>query len=235
MVTPRKPPVEPWHRQKGESPREYECFNLFLISPPKQRTSKFVANSFGLTEQLITRTRTKWKWNERVLEYDRWLSREADKIAAQAVHETMFNWADWEWQNHEKVRAITERLLTRTEQMLNLPVQELVKKDPVFHPETGDQLMDAEGKPLFATTIVKPMRFTAGDVPRYAEAALILTRYLAEQNGLRPIVPAIPAPHKPIDEMTIEERGEYIANLRARQQAIVSGQTVQDETGGQPQ
>ncbi len=55
-----------------------------------------------------------------------------------AAAEIAFDWADWELENLDRVRGITELLLLRCEQMLDAPLVEKTKKEkPIIDPTTG--------------------------------------------------------------------------------------------------
>jgi hypothetical protein len=228
-------PKHPWHQQHGETDRQFQLFSFWLEQPPENRTSEIVAKHFGVGGEYVQQLSVKHRWPRRAMAHSHWLSQQADAILARAAQQTGFNWADWEIANNEKVRSITERMLARCEQMLSLPVTEMRKEEnPVIDPATGQELTDSRGNVVYQTvTTVKPIRFNAADAPRYAEAAMILTRYLAEQNGGADPVPTMPTPIKPIEDMSIEEREAYIAQLRERQQALVTGKPI-DLNGGPP-
>ena len=226
--------IKPWHQQPGETDKAYSYFKYFLSLDPATRNLETVGFQFGVGKANIQKMSTRDNWMARAAAYTNFLTSAADSVAVAAEQDIAFNWADWELSNHDKVRGITERLLARCEQMLTLPVQEMKKEtDPLMDPRTGEPILDSRGNQVYQTvTVVKPIRFTASDAPRYAEAALILTKYLAETNGIAPL-PSLPAPHKPVEEMSVEEREEYIASIRAQQQALVRGEAI--DVGGPTQ
>ena len=73
-------------------------------------------------------------------------------------------------------------------------------------------------------------------MPRYTEAAVILTKFLSEENRVNlPLSSILPAPSKPVEAMTTLERDVYIQQLRERQHALIRGENVIDKSDDREQ
>lgn len=67
---------EPWEKQKGESAKAFEAFQLFRDMGPA-RTVQAVARQLGKSASLLYRWKGEWEWQERVEKYDN----EQDRLA----------------------------------------------------------------------------------------------------------------------------------------------------------
>lgn len=210
-----------WHQQrnKGETDRNYGLFQYFLSLEPAERTLTKVAENFDIDLGYVSKLSIARNWLERAAAHTDWIAQQTDAAARRAAEQMALDWADWEYENLNRVRGITERLLANCEKMLNQPIQEMTKKTAPIKDKFGKAVV-VDGEQVYAEiTTIKPVRHTAADAPRYAEAAVILTKYLKDQNSpsVEPIRAPLPAPKKPVEEMTVEERDEYIAELRRAQ------------------
>lgn len=233
-MKPENDTLKPWHQQPNETAKQYAMFQFYLSLPLDQRTLVKVCEHFNFSQVYVGNIAGKWQWEARARAKANALADKVHQVQETAAAEIAFDWADWEMQNLDRVRGITEQILVRCEQMLALPVRESTKKDvPIFDAKTGKPVLDKDGKPVYQlVTIVKPVRFVAGDAPRYAEAAVILTKFLSETHRTgAPLSTILPPPPKPVEEMTVEEREAYIAELRAKQQQITRGELPQDLGG----
>lgn len=146
---------------------------------------------------------------------DCWLQQQADDVAAAAKKDAEFDFVEWERQKTERFRGLTDSLLEKCEQMLEVPIQQTtVTKKAVVDPNTGAKLLDEDGEIIYQTiTMIKPGKWNASDIVRFAEAAVVLTKYLSEQNSV-PFKSPLPPPPKPIELMNLFERQQYIDELR---------------------
>lgn len=216
-----------WHQQKGETAKQFQMFEFFLSLQPDLQSYQTVRKQFSLSREYVERIAKKNKWIERSRNCKRHFQSLQDEIKAKAAQKIAFDWADWELENLEKVRVATEQMLTKCQKMLNAPLTEQTEKQKVvIDKATGVKITDSQGNVVYQNIIIiKPIRFNASDVLKYAEAVLILTKYLVEQNRITiPVNRVLPQPSKPIAEMTEDERQAYIDDLRSRQQAISRGE-----------
>jgi hypothetical protein len=229
MKPEQKQSLKSWHRREKETPRQYALFEYFLSLPAPERTSEKVAEKFAISLQYVQRIRSRQCWNNRAFDRDNFVASEIDAKVQNKAEETAFNWLEWEQNNLEQTRKLSGQFFDRCKEMFALPLT-----------ETKEEITETtpDGKTIHKTIVTKPIRFTAGDAPKYAEAAIILSRFVLEQSGgTRPAGNiALPKPPKPIDEMTPDERIAYINDLKAAQGAIERGEMPSfDETGGATQ
>lgn len=207
-----------WYQRKNESPRQFELFEYYLSLEPLKRTYQSVSKHFSLSREYVEQIARKFFWVERSRSRNNFFAELADDAAAKAVREVEFDWIRWETANLDRVRVITENLLSRCEEMLAAPIVEQTTQDA--------KITDSQGNEFYQKiTTVKPVRFTASDVPKHIEAVVILTKYLSEQN--KPALMFLPPPAKAVESMTIQEREAYIAEIRTRQQAIADGKPIE--------
>ena len=76
----------PWERQKGESEKAFEAFALYR-DMGTDRTITAVVNELGKSRSLIDRWKDRWKWKERVKEYDVDNDRKAKKAVEKSITE----------------------------------------------------------------------------------------------------------------------------------------------------
>lgn len=156
-LQPGQPPL-PWERQPGETAKAFQAFRAYRdLYPPRDR-SVLAAYRQAKGKPHARRAAGIWNrwcaehaWVERAHAYD--LHRE--QLERQAREET---WrvraaqvADTEWD-------LAQQLIERAREMLRLPLVE--------------QRLERDGR----TIIIKPTRWSAGDVRGYAELASRLMR-----------------------------------------------------------
>lgn len=71
----------PWERQPGETEKAYEAFVAYR-DLGAQRSVSAVSEKLSKSRQLISRWKAAYSWDERVLEYDNELQREAKRTAS---------------------------------------------------------------------------------------------------------------------------------------------------------
>lgn len=221
-----------WLRGDFENDRAFEIFNTFLNLSPSERTSRRVAEIWSLSEGRVKQLRNKYHWNERVRDYDNYMAEKRDVAVEKNVGIVAFDWAKWELENLERTRQITDKLFTRSEQILAMPFVKAEKREAIIDPKTGEPLLDREGNPVHQVVqIVNPMRFSAGDASRFAEAGVVLTQYAtARARALAPREAGnhqLPQPEKALEDMTPEEIEIYILQIEQATEAIARGETVQ--------
>ncbi len=218
-----------WHQRKNESARQFELFEYYLSLEPAHRSFHSVSEKFALSRVYVERIAKKFLWTERSRNRNNYFVEKADEVAANAVKDAEFDFVAWEEQKNIRFRVLTDSLLEKCEQMLKVPIQQTtVEKIAVVHPDTGEKFLDKNGDVVYQTiTTVKPGRWNASDTVRFAEAAVILTKYLAEQN-IKPVKSPLPPPAKPVELMNQFERQLYIDELREKQRAIARGDFSDD-------
>lgn len=213
-----------WFRQTviplKETARQYEYFSYFLSLPPLERTSENVRKHFGLNSvRWIEEMRSKKNWNERAKDRDNFIAAKTDKDSLKKAKENAFDWIEWEHKNLEKSRLVADLFFARCFKMLEMPLTEKV--------ETITKVTD-DGKTIHQTTIHKPTKFLASDVPKYIEAAIILSNYVLEQSRMfrhnRVININLPNPSKPVEEMNDKERESYIEELKEAKRRLELGE-----------
>lgn len=223
-------PVEnekPWLQQSDEGDRHYEFFEFYLSLPPKERKMQKIANHFALSRNYISGISNRYEWPQRAVAWKNYLVEKAAVAAIQAAQDAVFDWWSWEAANRDGVRRITEGMLSKALKMIELPLTKTETKRRPIRDAKGKHMRGADGKPLYQeVTIITPVRFSLADLPRYATAIVELSRYLATQGGIRQLAASLPSPEKSVEEMTIEERAKWIAELRRRREAIVNGEPI---------
>lgn len=76
----------PWERQYGESHKAFEAFHEYCLLG-KDRSIRKVAQSLNKSVALLGKWSSKWKWKERVLEYDNMLIRQEVESAKEGIAE----------------------------------------------------------------------------------------------------------------------------------------------------
>lgn len=219
----KKDAARSWHRQSkppmNETARQYALFEFFLSLPPSKRTNPKVAGKFRVSESYIREIRRKRKWNDRAADRDNHLASKADAAAEQVAEQSAFDWAKFEQENLTAAVEMSQLFAARAIEIGKMPITETT--------ETITETTD-DGKTLHKTIVHKPLRVTAADAPRFAEAALILSRYAIEQgeaaraSGGRENI-HLPKPPKPLSEMSPDETASYIAELERARDAMVQG------------
>lgn len=226
-----------WHRQGGEplkeTARQYAMFQFFLSLPPEIRTAEKVQKHFNLqSDRQVHRLRSEKMWNQRAQAHDEAQAVRIDEKRAKVLENAAFDWAKWETDNLENVREITDLLFKKTKEILTLPVVETTRKNPII---------DQNGELIYQEITLKPTKFSAGDAPRYAEAAVLLSKFYVEQTEAAKAKEAggfnlhLPKPKKPVDQMSPEEIEEWIAECNSAKTALEKGESVEDYTGGATQ
>ena len=205
-------------------------FEFFLRLHPDLQSYQTVSKNFALSREYVERiAKKKNRWIERARNYKNHFQSIQDEIKAKAAQKIALDWADWQRENLDYVRVVTEKMLNKCQRMLDAPLTEKTEKQQaVIDKATRKKITDSQGNVVYQNIIIiKPIRFNASDIPKFVEAVIILTKYLVEQNRITiPIKRILPAPSKPIAEMTAEEQDAYIAELRARQKAISRGEKI---------
>jgi hypothetical protein len=204
-----------WHQRRGESARAFDLFQFYLSLAPEKRTYEQTCIKYGLSRAYIEKLAAKFLWIERSRNRNNWLVEQADEVSAAAVQDLEFDYSVWEEQKNIRFRVLTDGLLEKCEQMLAVPIQQTtVEKKVVVDPNTGAKLLDKDGEKIYQTiTTIKPGKWNATDTVRFAEAAVVLTKYLSEQNT-KPFKSPLPPPSKPLELMSVFERQIYIDELR---------------------
>ena len=76
----------PWERQRGESHKAFEAFHEYCLLG-NDRSIRKVAQSLNKSVALIGGWSSKWKWKERVVEYDNELIRQEVQTAKEGIAE----------------------------------------------------------------------------------------------------------------------------------------------------
>jgi hypothetical protein len=204
-----------WHQRRNESARQFELFEFYLSLEPEHRSFQSVSKKFSLSRIYIERIAKRFFWIERARNKNNWLAEQADEVSAAAVQDAEFDYNVWEEQKNIRFRVLTDGLLEKCEEMLAVPItQTSVQKIAIVDPNTGAKILDGNGEQLYQTiTTIKPGKWNATDTVRFAEAAVVLTKYLAEQNT-KPFRSPLPPPPKPVELMNLFERQAYIDELR---------------------
>ncbi len=205
-----------WHQRAKETARQFELFEYYLSLEPEHRSLQKVSERFTVSRQYVDRIARKFLWEDRSRNRNNYFAEQADAVAVKAVKDAEFDFVEWEEQKNIRFRALTDGLLEKCEQMLQVPIQQTtVEKIAIVDPNTGAKLLDEDGEVVYPTiTTIKPSRWNAADTVRFAEAAVVLTKYLAEQNTKPPFRSPLPPPPKPIELMNLFEREQYINDLR---------------------
>jgi hypothetical protein len=204
-----------WHQRRNESARQFELFEYYLSLEPEHRSFQLVSKEFALSRVYVERIAKKFMWIERSRNKNNWLVEQADEVSAAGVKDAEFDYSVWEEEKNIRFRVLTDGLLEKCEQMLAVPIQQTtVEKKVVADPNTGAKLLDKDGEIIYQTiTTIKPGKWNATDTVRFAEAAVVLTKYLAEQNT-KPFRSPLPPPPRPLELMNTFERQAYIDDLR---------------------
>jgi hypothetical protein len=204
-----------WFRRKQETDRNFEMFSYYLSLPAMERSLQKVSERFAISRQYVDRIARKFLWEDRSMNRDCWLQQQADDVAVNAVKQAEFDYSVWEEEKNIRFRVLTDGLLEKCEAMLKVPItQTSVEKIAVVDPNTGAKLLDKDGEIIYQTiTTIKPGKWNATDTVRFAEAAVVLTKYLSEQNT-KPSKSPFPPPKKPLELMNMFERQAYIDDLR---------------------
>jgi hypothetical protein len=205
-----------WHNRRGESARAFDLFQFYLSLAPEKRTYEQVCIQYGLSRAYIEKLAAKFLWIERSRNRNNFFAEQADEVSAAAVKDAEFDYNVWEEEKNIRFRVLTDGLLEKCEQMLAVPItQTSVQKIAVVDPNTGAKLLDKDGEIIYQTiTTIKPGKWNATDTVRFAEAAVVLTKYLAEQNTKPNTRSPFPPPPKPLELMNMFERQAYIDDLR---------------------
>jgi hypothetical protein len=107
-----------------------------------------------------------WRWIERGMVWDKHLADQARAVLERRAREDGKKWAELRRQERPRELAMADQLHAKVEEMLALPVVEMVTEVEVDK-ETGKE------RPV---QIVKPVRFTARDIARFMEVELQLRR-----------------------------------------------------------
>ncbi|MDQ0376506.1 hypothetical protein [Amycolatopsis thermophila] len=67
---------DPWDRQPGESDRQFARFNDYLEMEPGKRSFAAVAEKYGLDRSTVADAAEKYRWRERVAQWDGHRTRE---------------------------------------------------------------------------------------------------------------------------------------------------------------
>ncbi len=83
--------VMPWEMQPGETPKAFEAFVLYRDMPAcgEKRSMNVVAKKLEKSGTVIHRWSSKYKWTERVKEYDRFLDRDDLDRRKKLIQETI--------------------------------------------------------------------------------------------------------------------------------------------------
>jgi len=185
---------------------------------------------------------SKFNWKARRAAYletlriaaDKGVAKTVAKVAESTATEQAFDYAAWHIKNIERTRRIADQLFDKAEAILKLNVVQSQTKGELAFDADGRQMFDKDGKPLMVNvTILKPSRFSVSDAPKFSEAGLILAQYAREQDryaSTGEIDRDVPAPDKPLEEMSADELDSYIARCREAKDAIIRGEPI-DETG----
>jgi hypothetical protein len=205
-----------WHQRAKETARQFELFEYYLSLEPEHRSLQKVSERFTVSRQYVDRVARKFLWEDRSRNRNNYFAEQADAVAVNAVKQVEFDYQIWEEQKTARFRDLTDSLLEKCEQMLQVPIQQTtVEKIAIVDPNTGAKLLDEDGEIIYQTiTTIKPSRWNAADTVRFAEAAVVLTKYLAEQNTKPPFRSPLPPPPKPVELMSIFEREQWIEELR---------------------
>lgn len=225
-----------WQRQAAaplwETARQFELFQYFLSLQPVERTSENVRKHFGFTNKRgVEKVRSDKQWNRRAQAFDDNRAKHVETKMNEKAAEVAFDWAAWEGENLENVKNIADQLFKKTKEILSLPVTETTKKNPII---------DQNGQIVFQEITLKPLRFSASDAPRFAEAAVLLSRFVIEQTeaskrAKQNVNLHLPKPKKAWDQMSPEDIEAYIEECNLARTAIEKGEGVEDFSEGRAQ
>lgn len=82
----KKPDINPWERQKGESSQAFEAFSLYL-EMGEERSQQAVGKKLSKSRTLISRWSSQWNWVERVRAYTNEMKRLEYEEAQKGIKE----------------------------------------------------------------------------------------------------------------------------------------------------
>ena len=216
--TTKKTPARSWHRQPDETDRQFELFEFFLSLKPADRTSQTVGQHFAVSRRYIQQVRDAKKWNDRARDRDNFVAEKGDAAIADQAAKVAFDWAEYEQEQLDNAVELSRLFAVKAIEIAKMPIVEETETIVETSPD---------GKTVHKTIVRKPLKVTASDAPKFAEAALILSRYATEQadaarRGSNVNI-HLPKPDKPIDQMTKDERETYIAECMRARQAMERG------------
>lgn len=219
-----------WLRREDETNKQFDLFQTFLYLPPSERTSLKVAEKFRVSERYISRIRSEKNWNERTRDFDNFLAVRASGKVAKVAEEKAFDWEKWEQGNIEKTVSIVDKLFAKCDEILNYKTfRRKFDEKPLTYAD-GEPILDAEGKQIHQQiVIIEPIKFSAGDGARMAEAAVLMSQFLMmRQRQQSPLThnAGLPEPSKPLDDMSPDELEQYALECRAASAAIARGETI---------
>lgn len=153
--------MKPWERQSGESAPAYAAAWAYF-QMGSERSLSAVARNFHKSKTLLARWSVRWRWAERAEAYDRHLHRLALDAQNKALAEEVERWEKRRSEQREREWSAAEALLSRAQQMLQLPLT-ITTED--------------EGR-----TVIQPARWSMRDVALFLDVASKLARRAAEMD-----------------------------------------------------
>lgn len=157
----------PWERRQGEPAKTYMIFQEYLNLAPQDRTFIEVGKITRRYPGGISKLASHWDWKERAAAYDEHLAIIMQESRMRQFEKEAERWAqrqitlrDTEWDLHEK-------LMDKAKRMLEFPL--------------ARAKTDKDGK----TTIIEPVKWFMGDVPKIAQTASQLGRLAASMETSR--------------------------------------------------
>lgn len=106
---PHNTKSKPWERQKGESEKAFEAFSLYRDKGAK-RTVSSVVIELEKSRSLIDRWKERWNWEDRVLQFDNEMDREAKKEARKGLQDMYVRQTKIAMQVQQKALLALEQL-----------------------------------------------------------------------------------------------------------------------------
>jgi hypothetical protein len=121
-----------WQRRPGESQRAFQAADLYIQMGPG-RSLAATAGKLGKNVSLLERWSKRWEWVYRAGEYDDHIGREerdaARNKALERAAELRRRDEEREEQRREKLFQIEQKLLSKADKMLDVPLTSIIHSD----------------------------------------------------------------------------------------------------------
>ena len=168
MARQRGEPL-PWEQQKGETSKSFAYFRAYCDLSPIDRSYSAAAKVVCKDQNTLRAASRNWNWESRAAAFDEQMAMLMAESQAKALQKRAEVWAERQFKVREKDWEFHEKLLDKASKMLEFPLARVTKKSS----------KDGE------VTIVEPIKWFMGDIPKVVQTASQLGRLAAEMETSR--------------------------------------------------
>lgn len=159
--------ASPWKKTPAESSKAYQAFNEYCNLGP-DRSLAVVGQRLGKSTDLMERWSARHGWVERAAAWDEYMAAVERRAAALLAQERAKIWLERDEKRRERRYLLGEQLLEKVEAALKFPL--------------ATKIVEPDGAGG-TRTIIKPAKWSLGQVARMAQAGFVLQGEAIRNEG----------------------------------------------------